>query len=156
MTNALNWLIKENGTSSSKYYGKLDTTRIAAGGHSRGSIATFAIATDSRLKTTIHVAGGSFDGNGPKNLRKPALYVVGTEDSAALSNVQRDYRNTTVPVWFGEMDGVDHISAAREALPAITAWLRWQIADETSRKSMFISSNCYFCSGMWDVQYKNW
>lgn len=121
-----------------------------------GSISTFAVANDPRLSTTIHVAGGSFDGSGPDNLRNPAMYIVGSADTLALSNVQRDYRNTTVPVWFGVMNGVDHIYAAREGLPAIIAWLRWHIADETSRSSMFISANCYFCSGIWSVQYKNW
>jgi len=156
MTSAINWLTTQNSRSTSKYYNKLDLSRLAAGGHSQGSISTFAIAGDSRLKTTIHVAGGSFDGSGPSKLRKPALYIDGSEDTLALSNVKRDYTNTTVPVWFGILSGVDHIYAARNGLPAITAWLRWQIAGETTRKSMFISTTCYFCTSSWTVQYKNW
>jgi hypothetical protein len=156
MKSAIDWLITQNNRSTSRYYKKLLTSKIAVGGHSRGSLSAFGIAADSRLTTSIHIAGGSFDGNGPKNLRKAAMYAVGSADTTALSNVQRDYTNTTVPVWFGTMSGVDHIQAARQALPATTAWLRWHLAEETSRKSMFIGSGCYFCSGMWTVKYKNW
>lgn len=156
MTAAMDWLITQNGRSSSAYYGKLDTTRIAAGGHSMGSITTFAIANDSRLSTTIHCGGGSFDGNGPTKLSNPTMYFVGSADTLSSSNVARDYRNTTVPVWYGILDGVDHINAAREGLSAMTAWLRWHLADETDRQSMFIGANCYFCGGKWTAQYKNW
>lgn len=156
MTAAINWLVTQNGRSTSKYYNKLNLTKIAAGGHSLGSVSTFAIAGNSRLCTTIHVGGGSFDGNGPSALRNPTLYIVGADDTLSSSNVARDYTNTTVPVWYGILAGVDHIAAARQGLPAITAWLRWHVAGETSRKSMFVSSGCYFCSGLWTAQYKNW
>lgn len=154
MTEALDWLEEENSRPSSPYYQKLDLDRIAAGGHSRGSIATFAIGSDPRLKTTVHVAGGSFDGQGSRSLRNPALYVGGTEDFAT-SNAERDYQVTTVPVFFTILDGVDHIMAARSAMPVITAWLRWQLADE-ERRSQFISPNCTFCGGQYDSEYKNW
>jgi len=156
MTRAMDWLIKQNSTSSSKYYNKLLTSKIAAGGHSRGSLGTFAIAGDSRLTTTIHVAGGSTAGSGPAKLKKPAMYIDGSADTMALPNVKNDYAVTKVPVWFGIMSGTDHIYSVRDGVSAITAWLRWQLANETDRKSMFISSNCYFCSGIWTAQYKNW
>ncbi|WP_129646724.1 hypothetical protein [Peristeroidobacter agariperforans] len=129
---------------------------MAAGGHSRGSIGTFAIASDSRLKTTIHVAGGSFDGNGSRNLRNPAIYICGESDTTATPNCERDYSATTVPIVFTIMDNVGHIDAARSGLPAITAWLRWHIGGETERRSMFIGAGCYFCGGIWSTRSKNW
>ncbi|MET0335294.1 MAG: hypothetical protein ABW190_13560, partial [Rhizobacter sp.] len=156
MTSAISWLISENGRSASPYYQKLDTTKIAAGGHSRGSIASFAIAGDSRLTTTIHVSGGSFDGNGPNNLRKPAAYLCGGSDTIALPNCDRDYTNTDVPVFYSVVGNASHTQAAREALPAITAWLRWHIGGETSRRDNFLASNCAFCSGKWVSKKKNW
>jgi len=153
---ALDWLVTENSRSASPYYQRLALDRMAAGGHSRGSISTFAVASDSRLKTTIHVAGGSFDGQGSRNLRNPAIYICGESDTTATPNCQRDYAATTVPVVFTVMDNVGHIDAARSGLPEIVAWLRWQIGGETERRSMFIGAGCYFCSGMWSTQSKNW
>ena len=150
------WLISENSRSASPYYQKLDTTKIAAGGHSRGSIATFAIGADSRLTTTIHISGGSFDGNGSNNLRKPTAYMCGGSDSTALPNCDRDYTNTDVPVFYTVMAGVSHTQAARSALPAITAWLRWHIGGETFRRDNFLSTNCPFCTGNWSSKKKNW
>jgi hypothetical protein len=156
MRAAITWLINENNRSGSTYYQKLDTTKIAIGGHSRGSLSAFGAASDARITTSIHVAGGSFDGNGSRNLRKPAAYICGEADTSATPNCERDYRNTTTPVWFTIMDGVSHTQAARSGLPAIVGWLRWHIGGETARRSMFIGTGCDFCSGMWDTQYKNW
>jgi hypothetical protein len=109
---------------------------MAFGGHSRGSIGTFDVANDPRLATTIHVAGGSFDGNGPSGLRKPALYIGGDGDFAT-SNVRRDYTNIRVPVWFNVLNNTDHILATRNG------------------QHNFLRSNCTFCN-LGVVQYKNW
>jgi hypothetical protein len=156
MKAAIDWLISENSRSASPYYQKLNTARIAAGGHSRGSVSTFAVASDSRLTTTIHVAGGSFDGNGSANLRKPAAYICGEADTLATPNCERDYTATRVPVWFTIMDGVSHTQAARSGLPAIVGWLRWHLGGETGRSSMFLPTSCDFCGGIWDTKRKNW
>ncbi len=156
MRAAITWLINENARAGSPYYGKLDVSRIAVGGHSQGSLSAFGAASDTRISTTIHVAGGSFDGSGPRSLRGPAAYFCGELDTLATPNCERDYQNTTVPVFFTIMQDVDHISAARAALPAIVAWLRWHIGGESFRSSMFLAPNCEFCTGMWDSRSKNW
>ncbi len=156
MLDALSWLNDENSRLSSRFYQKLNTEKVAFGGHSRGSIGTFEVADYPQLSTTVHVAGGSFDGNGPDNLRYPAIYIGGTEDFAT-PNIERDYQTTDVPVFFTVMDGVDHIAAAREGMPAITAWLRWYLGDEIFRKQEdFLSRFCTFCTGEWESQSKNW
>jgi hypothetical protein len=157
MAAAMDWLATENNRSASPYYQKLDLSKIGAGGHSQGSITSFAVASDPRLSTTIHVSGGSFDGNGYRNLRKPTAYMCGGADTLAISNCNRDYENTNnVPVFYTVMANVDHISAAREALPAMTAWLRWHLAGETFRRDQFLTPNCAFCTGKWSSRSKNW
>ncbi len=156
MTAALDWLIAQNSSSRSPYYQRLDVSNIGAGGHSRGSLATFSIGSDPRLSTTIHVAGGSFDGRGSRNLRNPAAYICAENDASATSNCRRDYGATTVPVWFTVMDGSSHTSAARDGLPMIVAWLRWQLAGETERRTMFVDPSCDFCGRGYETQYKNW
>jgi len=152
----VDWLIAEASRSGSVYNGKLDTSKIAAGGHSMGSIATFAFAGDPRLTTTIHVAGGSFDGNGFKQWKKPVAIIAGANDALATGNATRDYERATVPAWFTLMTGVDHIQAARQGLGPIVGWLRWHLAGETQRKADFIGPSCTFCSGKYKTQSKNW
>ncbi|MDQ0791825.1 hypothetical protein [Streptomyces sp. B1I3] len=155
MVDALDWLEDQNASPSSPLYQDLDTSEVAFGGHSRGSVGTFDVADDPRLETTVHVAGGSFDGNGPDNLRNPALYIGGDEDFAT-ANVERDYTGTDVPVWFGILDGTDHILATRNGQHIITAWLRWHLADEDFRRTEdFLAPDCSFCD-LGDVEYKNW
>jgi hypothetical protein len=155
MVDALDWIEDQNAAPSSPLYQDIDTAEIAFGGHSRGSIGTFDVADDPRLETTVHVAGGSFDGNGPDNLRNPALYIGG-DDDFATSNVERDYANTDVPVWLNVLNGTDHIAATRNGQHIITAWLRWHLADEEFRRTTdFLRQGCTFC-GLGVTQYKNW
>ncbi|MFE2053105.1 hypothetical protein ACFXAS_32070 [Streptomyces sp. NPDC059459] len=155
MVDALDWLEDRNTDRGSPLYGHLDTSEVAFGGHSRGSIGTFDVADDPRLETTVHVAGGSFNGNGPDSLRNPALYIGGDEDFAT-ANVERDYTGTGVPVWLNVLDGTDHILATRNGQHIITAWLRWHLADEEFRRAQdFLRPDCAFC-GLGDVRYKNW
>jgi hypothetical protein len=148
MIAGIDWLVSENGRSDSLLFDKLDLGRIAAGGHSRGALSAFGAARDPRLVTTIHVAGGSFDGTGPSNLHAPAAYICGAADTLATPNCERDYEGTTVPVFFTVMQGVDHIRATQYAKPAITAWLRWHLGGEADRRAMFLDPACAFCTGI--------
>jgi len=152
---SLDWLIEENDRMGSPLYQKLDTTKVGAGGHSLGSVSTFAIGDDERLSTTIHVAGGSFDGRGSANLRNPTAFVCGQADTLATPQCMTDWQNTTVPTFYTLMQGVDHRGAAREGLPVIIAWLRWHLGGEADRASMFLDPSCTFCQGKWMGQNKN-
>ncbi|NYV73778.1 hypothetical protein [Streptomyces sp. UH6] len=155
MVDALDWIEDRNADPADPLYQDVDTSEVAFGGHSRGSIGTFDVADDPRLETTVHVAGGSFDGNGPDSLRNPALYIGG-DDDFATSNVERDYTNTDVPVWLNVLDGTDHIAATRNGQHIITAWLRWHLADEEFRRTRdFLGSGCTFCA-LGETRYKNW
>lgn len=156
MEDALDWIIAENSRPGSRYYQQLDTSKIAIGGHSRGSLSAFGVADDPRLTTTVHVAGGSFDGNGPNSLQNPTIYIAGEDDGFATSNIEDDYDNTDVPVFFTIIDNVSHTAAAREGMPAIVAWLRWQLGGEDFRSGDFLDPFCDFCTGPYDSTSKNW
>lgn len=157
MKNALDWILQENGRSGSPYYQKLDPDRVAMGGHSQGSTSTFdAEAMESRLKTTLHIAGGSMDGNGSSKVKTPTAYICGETD-IALENCKRDFmRVKDQPTFFSELKGVDHVACARKALPGMIAWLRWHLAGEVERKADFTGPNGMFFQGMWGSQTKNW
>jgi hypothetical protein len=153
----VDWLIAQNDDMSSMYYHKLDVTKIAVGGHSMGSIATFAFeGGDDRVTTSIHVAGGSYDGNGFMSLKTPTLMVDGDGDTLALSNTQRDYMMSTVPTFITVITGSDHIYAARDGMAPIIAWLRWWLAGEVDRKGSFLDPDCEFCKAPYVSMSKNW
>jgi hypothetical protein len=152
----IDYLIAENDRQGSEFYQKLDTTKIAATGHSLGGESVFAMADDPRLTTTIIIAGGSMDGMGATHLRKPTAYICGATDNLATPNSERDYTATTVPIFMTVMDGVDHITAARMGWPAMIAWLRWHLAGEVERRAEFLDPNCEFCTGIWKSKSKNW
>jgi hypothetical protein len=156
---SMEWLISENERQQSVFFHKLDTTKIAVGGHSIGSVNAFAIAADSRLTTSIHVAGGSLDNQGSSalELTHPTAYICAESDVFGnVEKAQADYKVTTVPVFFTVMSGVDHVAAAREGLPAIVAWLRWHLGGETERRSMFLDATGEFSTGKYVSQSKNW
>jgi hypothetical protein len=156
MKAALDWIYAQNTAPGSVFNGKLNTGKIGMGGHSMGSIATFAAEqNETRLTTTIHVAGGSFDGRGSSGVRTPTAYICGETDFAR-SNCERDFRNVgSQPTFFSILRGTDHIMAARNGLPGIHAWLRWHLNGETDRRAQFSPGGTYF-SGIWQSQVKNW
>jgi len=157
MSDALNWIVEQNDTQGSIYYQKLDLERIAMGGHSQGSMATFNVeATETRLKTTIHIAGGSSDGLGSSKVKTPTAYICGETDFL-LPQCQTDFANVEdQPTFFSEVQGADHIYCARMAMPGMIAWLRWHLGGETWRSAMFTGPDGEFFQGIWQSQTKNW
>jgi hypothetical protein len=164
---SLDWILAENERPDSIFFEKLDTTRIAAGGHSIGSANTFFIADDPRLTTTIHVAGGSLDdvndpfapttGMGGARLTHPVAYICSESDTFGnVEKTEMDYARTTVPAFFTIMGGTEHNGAATEALSPIVAWLRWQLGGDEDRRAMFLDPMGEFSSGRYVSRTKNW
>lgn len=54
------------------------------------------------------------------------------------------------------MTGIDHVAAFRKGVGAIIAWLRWQLADESERKSAFLDAMGEYNSGRYVSMSKNW
>ncbi len=175
MTSAIDWMISEAARQGSIYYGKLDTTKIAAMGHSAGSLATFAIANDPRLTTTMHLDGGTMSPHtDEKNLTKPAAFICGdsggnglTVGDLARPNCDVDFMNATTPVWYGDVIGAAHLTVTgtsatdpklKAFLTATAAWLRWQLAADQTMKAFFVpSGTCTLCTQtkVWTVQEKD-
>ena len=157
MTQALDWIVAQNTASGSVYNGKLDTTKIAMGGHSLGSVSTFdAEATEKRLTTTIHIAGGSFDNRGSSKVRTPTAYICGASGDIALPQCQADFRSVgKQPTFYAELQGTGHVDAARKAVPGMVGWLRWYLAGETQLRAQFSPGGEFF-KGIWKSQVKNW
>lgn len=154
MKAAIDWLIKQNDNSSSPVYKKLDTSKVGVGGHSLGGMSSFSASGDSRVKTAILAAGGSFIPGGRRGLSKPTLIIGGTADFAT-SAMQGDYQKATGPVFMTVLQGGGHAGIPFQASNMMTSWLRWHLLGETDRKNEFLSPNCKYCGGG-ETKTKNW
>lgn len=166
----IDWAIAENGRMGSMLFGKLDTTKIASMGYSMGSLATFTVANDPRLTTTVHVSGGNMEADRIKNLRAPAAFFCGiTGDSScnilstdcdiAAANCDTDFMNATTPVFYGKFPGghLGILSApnADRIGAAAAGWLRWKLMSDETLAAMFVGSQCTLCKDSnWKVQTK--
>jgi hypothetical protein len=175
----IDWIIEESKKESSQYFNKLDTTKIAMGGQSAGSLATFVAAKEPRILTTLHINGGTFNGTDVQNLMHPAFYICGDDPSVtggdgtwtsdlARPNCDRDFMNTKVPVWYGVVIGSSHTTVIdqdateidplkRLYLASTVAWLRYQLTDDAMMKALFVGDDCGYCKDTkaWKVQQKD-
>lgn len=153
LNKAIDWIVDESKREGSVYFNKVDTTKIAMGGQSAGSLATFKAAGDARLTTTLHINGGTFDPHTDvMKLAKPALFIWGDDpavtggDGTNVSDLARpncdyDFMHAKAPVWYGNVIGSSHTTVIdnplsdkkssddplmKHYLAATLGWLRWQ------------------------------
>ena len=167
----IDWAIAENGRAGSQFEGKLDTTKLASMGYSMGSLATFTIANDKRLTTTVHISGGNMMPERVNNLQAPAAFICGTPGDSSCNilsatcdiagaNCATDFTGSKVPTWYATFPG-GHLGVLQAPLQdkiyaAATAWLRWKLMADTTLAPMFVGSDCTFCKEPnWKVQQKN-
>ncbi len=167
----IDWAIAENARADSPLFDKLDTTKIASVGYSMGSLATFTIASDPRLTTTVHISGGNMDPTRIDNLRAPAAFICGipgddscnilsTDCDIAAANCDTDFANATTSVFYANFSyghlGILTSPYAEQIGAMTTAWLRYQLMGDTTLKAMFVGDSCTYCSdSAWKVQQKN-
>jgi pimeloyl-ACP methyl ester carboxylesterase len=166
----IEWAIAENAKQGSALFDKLDTTKIASMGYSMGSLATFMIASDPRLTTTVHISGGNMAPERVANLRQPAAFICGTPGGAtcsilspdcdlAAANCDMDFEGATTPVFYANFTG-GHLGILTAPLDAqigllATQWLRWKLMSDSSLDALFVGDQCTVCKdASWKVQQK--
>ena len=156
----IDWLIMENGRDGSMFKDKLDPDQVAAMGFSLGSLATFEAATDERIKTMIHISGGSMNKSVVANLRGPAAFYCGTSSDIAFNGCEGDFEISEVPTIYANFPG-DHLGVRNAATAPMIAkatvgWLRWRLMGDKMLDAMFVGPDCTLCKdSMWDkVQQK--
>jgi hypothetical protein len=162
----IDWMLSENSNTGSIFYNMLNEGKVAAMGHSMGSTATFEIAGDLRLVTTIHISGGTLADHHTdiENLHAPAAFICGDAPvdgfiigDVAQPNCEIDFQNATTPVFYGHMVGQDHLTTPRQSSEACADWLEWLLLGNNSLVSMFVGEDCGLCSNPdWEVKQKNW
>ncbi len=175
MIEAIDWAIAENSRPGSRYYGKLDTTKIAVAGMSCGGVQAIEASVDPRIKTTIVANSGllpeptTMTGSGKpvskealKLMHAPVLYMSGDESDIAFANANDDYeRINHIPVFRAYQKGVGHGGTYHDpdggTFAKVTlAWLDWQLKGNKEAAKMFEGDKCGLCTDpQWVTRKKN-
>jgi hypothetical protein len=166
----IDWALAENMRDGSMLSGKIDSTKIGSMGYSMGSLATFTIANDPRLTTTVHISGGNMEADRVNNLHAPAAFICGIPDPScsdilstdcdiAAANCDTDFMNAKTPVFYANFKG-GHLGILTDPnmgpiTSLATAWLRWKLMSDDTLTSMFVGDQCGACQdSTWKVQQK--
>jgi hypothetical protein len=146
---ALDFAFEANADPQSPYYGKLDTARVAAMGHSQGGMGTVVAAGDERVKAVILFNGG-------ESAQKPFLAISGDRDifttgSATLKSAVDAAPKAAFLFYHmipgtGALDGHLTLMLQPERVTEPTvAWLRYTLDGDADAKSWFAGSSCKLC-----------
>ena len=165
LTEALDWAIGENGRHGSKYFGKLDTTKVAVMGQSCGGVQAIAASTDPRVRLTVAWNSGLVSASTPimedvskdtlAKLHAPIAYFTGGPGDVAYPNADDDFKRLAaqgrIPVIQAYQDGLPHNGTYREenggALGKIAvSYLAWRFKGDETAGKMFKGPNCGLCT----------
>ena len=172
MIEAIDWATQQTDLDGGDFYGHIDVTRIAVGGHSCGGLQALAVSDDPRIDTTLVLNSGIYNvpGSGRSrvdvdksqllNLHSPAMYLIGGPADIAYPNAIDDVeRINSVPVFYGELP-VGHGGTFSEPDGGTWAqvsarWLDWQLKGDADASWDFAGADCRLCSdAAWTVQQK--
>jgi hypothetical protein len=174
MTEAINWAIAQNSDRTSRYYRKLDTSKIAVAGMSCGGLQTLEVAPDPRVTTAMICNSGILGSPGSgmpgmpaltkdhlEKLHTPVIYILGGERDIAYNNGMDDFRRINhLPIFAANLNvghggtyGKPH--GGQFAIVA-TAWLQWQLKGDQEAAKMFVGDPCGLANMEgWKVEKKN-
>ena len=151
---AIDWMAGEAGDTESRFYQKVDTTRVAAMGMSCGGLMSYGASADPRIATVGIWNSGLIQPDEKifGGLHSPVIIVTGGESDIAYANGQRDFETMPahVPVFYGVYPSIGHGGTYNEDNGgafgvAAVAWLRWQLMNDTGAKAFFVGSDCRLC-----------
>ncbi len=162
---AIDWALAQNELPCSKYYRKLDSTKIAVMGQSCGGLMSMGAAKDRRLSTVVLWNSGLFsrDESIYGSLHAPMAIIDGGPSDIAYANGEADFNAiTTVPIVFANRD-VGHLGTffednGGEFGRAGVGWLEWHLMNDTSASARgpFAGADCGLCdpSTGWSIRKK--
>ena len=174
LTNAINWIQKQNVTPTSEFYHKVDVDNIAVMGSSCGGMQALDVTYDTRVKTIIlknsgvfppttglSIGGSSFKKNNLSDLKIPVMYMIGNEGDVAYPNATSDFEILTVPVVLCSNAKVGHEGTTLDphggemGILAVK-WLNWQLKGDKKSSTVFLNAK-YIKSNLpdWTIKTKN-
>jgi hypothetical protein len=174
LADAINWAIEQNNDKTSKFYKKIDVTKIAVSGMSCGGLQTLEIAPDPRITTAVVCNSGILPNPGSgmpgmpaiakdqlSKLHSPTLYLLGGKKDIAYGNGMDDFnRINHVPVFVANMEvghgGTYSQPHGGEFARVATAWYKWQLKGDKEAGKMFTGQPCGLSKDPnWTVDKKN-
>ncbi|HET9194109.1 MAG TPA: hypothetical protein VFO21_14600 [Vicinamibacterales bacterium] len=154
---ALDWIAKEGNDSTSRFYQKVETNRVAAMGMSCGGLMSYGASADPRIATVGIWNSGLIQPDEKifAGLHSSVIIVTGGEKDIAYANGKRDFETmpARIPVFYGVYPSVGHGGTYNEDNGgpfgvAAVAWLKWQLMNDTSAKGKgyFTGANCGICA----------
>ncbi|HEX5203089.1 MAG TPA: cellulose binding domain-containing protein [Actinoplanes sp.] len=164
LTQSIDWAFAENSRSSSKYYGRLDTSKVAVGGWSCGGLEAYAVSNDSRITTTLIFSSGLLndaDDYQLARLTKPIAYFIGGPSDIAYPNAIDDWGKlpSGLPAFMGNLNvghggTYDQVNGGEFGRVAVL-YLKWRLKGDLTAGANFVGSDCGLCHTQWQVQQKN-
>ncbi|MBN2591654.1 MAG: hypothetical protein JXA96_17445 [Sedimentisphaerales bacterium] len=173
LLDAIDWAIAQDSNETSIYYGKLDTSKIAAAGMSCGGLQTLEVAPDKRITTAMICNSGIQPVPSPmpfmpplpkshlEKLHTPTIYILGGESDIAYENGMNDFSLINhVPVAAANLD-VGHTGTydrphGGDFAIVATAWFQWQLKGDKEAAKMFEGDDCGVSKMEgWTIQKKN-
>ncbi|MEU4541212.1 cellulose binding domain-containing protein [Streptosporangium sp. NPDC023825] len=164
LTQSIDWAVAENSRQGGKYYGRLDTSKIAAGGFSCGGLEAYAVSNDPRITTTTIFSSGLLNDADDYQLRrltKPIAYFIGGPSDIAYPNAVDDWGKLPagLPAFMGNLNvghgGTYGQPNGGEFGRVAVLYLKWRLKGDTTAGANFVGSNCGLCGTQWQVQQKN-
>jgi hypothetical protein len=164
LTQSIDWAVAENSRPGSKYFGKLDTTRVAVGGFSCGGLEAYAVSHDSRVTTTTIFSSGLLNDADDYQLRrltKPIAYFIGGTGDIAYPNAIDDWGKLPagLPAFMGNLNvghgGTYDQANGGEFGRVAVLYLKWRLKGDTTAGATFVGADCGLCRTQWTVQQKN-
>jgi hypothetical protein len=165
LTQSLDWAVAENARQGSKYYGRIDTTKIAVAGWSCGGLEAYEVSNDPRVTTTAIFSSGLLNDANDFQLRrltKPIAYFIGGSSDIAYPNAMDDWGKLPagLPAFMGNLPvghgGTYDQTNGGEFGRVAVLYLKWRLKGDRTAGTNFVGSNCGLCSGtQWQVQQKN-
>jgi len=173
LVDAIDWAVRENTRRTSKYFGKLDTTKIAVMGQSCGGVQAVAASVDPRVTITVgwntglvgpRTTGPIMEDVPKETLEKlhgPVAYFTGDPGDVAHPNAADDFKRLEaigrLPALHAWKDGMTHGGTYREEnggemARIAVAYLAWRLKGDQTAGRMFTGPNCGLCTTLgWHV-----
>ena len=141
----LDYILAENARPGSVFYGKIDSNRLAAIGHSQGGRSVVnACSDDPRFGCAVSIAGSPY-GKEAKRLSTPTLFLTGTADLVVLSSlwVKPAYNNCKGPAVYASLKGGIHTSCIlnpEKYVDIIVLWINGCFGDNASMQYFYPGS----------------
>jgi hypothetical protein len=160
---AIDWIAREGRDPASRFYGKVESSRVAAMGMSCGGLMSYGASADPRI-ATVGIWNSGLIQRDEKifaGLHSSVIIVTGGESDIAYANGKRDFETMPgrIPVFHGVYPSVGHGGTYNEDNGgafgvAAAAWLKWQLMNDTSAtgKGYFVGPGCGICGdSKWQI-----